>query len=68
MYSCEKLARGTSGGILKSGRVRDPQSVRLPSGTLSEKRSYFGNANVYSVIQEKDVHRPQGKLYCTKMK
>ena len=68
MYSCEKLARGTSGGIIKRGRVSNAQIVDLPSGVSSERRSYFGNANVYSVIEEKDEHRPQGKLYRTGMK
>lgn len=68
MYSCEKLARGTSGGFIKCGRVKNAQDVNLPSGILPEKRSYFGNANVYSVVKEKDEHRPQGKLYYTREK
>lgn len=36
------------------------------STILENKRSYFGNAQMFSVQVERDPHRPVGKLYVSK--
>jgi len=66
MYACERLARGTSGGFIKCGRVQRNQTVNVISDTLADKRSYFGHANMFSVAKEKDPERPVGKLYVSR--
>ena len=63
MCSCEKLDTGTSGPIIKRGKVPVNPTVDVPSDTLADRRSYFGNANVFSVVEEIDPDRPVGKLY-----
>lgn len=68
MYSCEKLARGTGGQLVTYEDLEHRPRYHVPVKVKTAKRSYFGNASVYSVNIEEYEQRPHGKLYRTRMK
>lgn len=66
MYSCEKLARGTGSRILGREKLENHHRIDVPTKVNTEKRSYFGNASVYSVKIAEYEQRPRGSISHTK--
>lgn len=66
MYSCEELARGTSSQLVRHEEVQNHHRFVVPPETITEKRSYFGNASVYSVKISEYEQRPRGSISCFK--
>jgi hypothetical protein len=66
MYSCEKLARGTGSRFVRRDEMEDRRRFDMPVNVKTEKRSYFGNASVYSVNFEEYEQRPRGSVYRSK--
>ena len=74
MYSCEKLARGASGGIICRGKIseRDLElHAIITEVELKSKDKYqynFGDARKCSVLEEIDKNRPKGRLYRSRIR
>lgn len=60
MYSCEKLARGTGKKLVEE--LQNHCRMDVPVEVRTEKRSYFGNASVYSVKIAEYEQRPRGSI------
>ena len=66
MYSCEKLARGTGSRSVRHEEMNNRHRFDMPVKVKTKKRSYFGNASVYSVDIEEYEQRPRGSVYRSK--